>query len=120
LQSVLCTKKNIKDKQLNISSASKRKVEKENLVRRITDYYQELFMEEYDGAKPTWDGKIIKLVKADINRLGDERLGGLIQLFFEDPTLFVKKNGTGMGYNIFHSQIDCLLERKARMERKGA
>ncbi len=93
---------------------------KDNLVRKITDYYQELFMEEYDGAKPTWDGKIIKLVKADIARLGDERLGGLIQLFFEDPTLFVKKNGTGMGYNIFHSQIDCLLEKRARMERREA
>jgi hypothetical protein len=32
----------------------------------------------------------------------------------------VKKNGTGLGYNIFHSMIDRLIETKARRERKGA
>ena len=88
-------------------------IKKENTVRKITDYYQELFVEEYD-AKPTWDGKIMKLVHSDVARLGDALLGKLIQLFFEEPTPFVKQNGTGMGWNIFHSQIDGLLERRRR------
>ena len=90
------------------------------LVRKITDYYQSLFEEEYPGFKPTWDGKIIKLVKGDLGRMGDEHLGRLIQLFFEDPGPFVKTNGTGMGYNIFHSQIDRLIEKQARAEKRGA
>jgi phage replication O-like protein O len=86
---------------------------KERVVKSITDYYQKLFVDEY-GAKPAWDGKIIKLVKADIARLGDSMLGSLIQIFFENPTSFVTKQETGMGYNIFHSQIDALLEKRRR------
>ena len=89
------------------------------VVRRITDYYQSLFTEEYPGFKPTWDGKIIKLVKADIARMGDEHLGELIQLFFEEPPDFVKKNGTGLGYNIFHSMIDRLIDVKSKRERRA-
>jgi hypothetical protein len=91
-----------------------KKERKDKDVREFTDYYQELFMGEYEGAKPTWDGKIMKLVRADIGRLGVEVLGSLVQVFFEEPTDFVQKNGTGMGYNIFHSQIDGLLERRRR------
>lgn len=100
-------------KKLSKETLHSPKAHAENLTRSITDYYQSLFEEEYQ-CKPTWDGKIMKLVKADISRLGDVLLGGLIQLFFEDPGPFVKKNGTGMGYNIFHSQIDALLEKKRR------
>lgn len=83
------------------------------IVRKITDFYQNCFQDEYH-AKPTWDGRIIKLVKADIARLGDETLGELIELFFESPPAWVKINGTGMGYNVFHTQIDGLLEKRRR------
>jgi len=88
-------------------------------IRKVTDYYQELFTHDY-GTKPTWDGKIIKLVKADVARLGVELLNELVWFFFEYPPEFVKKNATGMGYNIFHSMIDGLLEKKRRMEGKPA
>ena len=81
--------------------------------RLITDYYQGLFVEEYQ-AKPTWDGRILKLVDADIARLGSDLLGELIQSFFEYPPPFVKEKQTGKGYNVFHSQIDTLLERRSR------
>jgi len=103
-------------KPMKIPRQTVKAIKKENTVRKITDYYQELFVEEY-GAKPTWDGKIMKLVHADVARLGDALLGKLIQLFFEDPGSFVEKNGTGLGYNIFHSQIDRLLEKRSRMEK---
>lgn len=97
-----------------LSPASAERKGKNAEVKEITDYYQRLFLEEYE-AKPTWDGRIMKLVRADLARLGAETLGGLIQLFFEYPGQFVTKNETGMGYNIFHSQIDALLERRRRV-----
>jgi Bacteriophage replication protein O len=100
-------------KKLSKETLHSPKAHADNLTRSITDYYQSLFVEEYQ-CKPTWDGKIMKLVKADISRLGDVLLGELIQIFFEDPGAFVTRNGTGMGYNIFHSQIDALLEKKRR------
>jgi hypothetical protein len=106
-------------KPMKIPRQTAKAIKKENTVRKITDYYQELFVEEYE-AKPTWDGKIMKLVHADVARLGDGLLGKLIQIFFEDPGSFVEKNGTGLGYNIFHSQIDRLLEKRSRMEKARA
>jgi phage replication O-like protein O len=102
-------------KPVKIPKAVARDLKRAKVCKGITDYYQQLFLEEY-GAKPTWDGRVMKLVHADIARLGDQLLGELIQLFFEDPTAFVKNNGTGMGYNIFHSQIDCLLEKRVRKQ----
>jgi hypothetical protein len=100
-------------KPVKMTPAMRKLEKRDNIARKITDYYQKLFVEEY-GAKPAWDGKIIKLVKADIARLGDSMLGSLIQIFFENPTSFVTKQETGMGYNIFHSQIDALLEKRRR------
>jgi len=88
-------------------------------IRKLTDYYQEQFLHEYEGtevegAKPTWDGKIMKLVHADFNRLGAKLLGELIYDFFEYKTGFVTQKETGLGYNVFHSQIDVLLERRGK------
>jgi len=117
--SVLPVKKNNEEEHLKSLPSPRAQAKTDALmgtgvIRKITDYYQDLFLEEYPGCKPTWDGKTIKLVKADISRMGDEHLGALIQLFFEQPPDFVKKNGTGFGYNIFHSQIDHLLEKERR------
>ena len=87
---------------------------KKNRERRlITDYYQERFVEEFK-AKPTWDGRILKLVDADLSRLGVDLLGELVQSFFDKPTDFIVKAHPGKGYNVFHSQIDALLERRSR------
>lgn len=118
-------KTNEEDQKKNMSSPRKAQTKLEavlgtGLVRKITDYYQSLYSEEFPGFKPTWDGKTIKLVKADIARMGDERLGELIQLFFEEPPSFVTKNETGLGYNSFHGQIDSLIMKMSRRERKGA
>lgn len=81
--------------------------------RRITDYYQERFVEKL-GAKPTWDGRIMKLLDSDLSRLGVELLGNLVESFFDKPTDFIIKAHPGLGYNVFHSQIDALLERRSR------
>jgi hypothetical protein len=110
------TKSPIKSPNEKPSSASppRRPKRDEKEVREFTDYYQDLFMEDYDGAKPTWDGKVMKLVRADISRLGVTLLADLTRMFFEDPGEFVLRNETGKGYNVFHSQIDHLLERRAR------
>jgi len=88
-------------------------------AREITDYYQELYLEEhkgteFEGIKPPWDGKIMKLVYADLHRFGVEVLGDLVHDFFEYKPGFVTKNETGLGYNVFHSLTDGLLERKRR------
>jgi hypothetical protein len=105
-------------KPIKRSKAAQKALKKASEVREITDYYQRLFVDEYH-VKPTWDGKIMKLVNADYSRMGADLLGELIQLFFEEPGTFVKKQATGMGYNIFHSQIDSLLERRARSGKTG-
>lgn len=93
-------------------------------VRQITDFYQRSYQYEYryteaKDAKPDWNGKIVKLVKADIKRLGVELLGQLIEDFFADKPAWVVQNGTGLGYNVFHSCLDKLIERKAAPEKIG-
>jgi hypothetical protein len=93
-----------------------KRVAKQSEIRSFTDYYQSLFQTDYHGAKPTWDGKIMKLVKADIARLGGTLLKELAWLFFEYPPAFVEERVTGMGYNIFHSVLDSLLEKKRRFD----
>jgi len=101
-----------------VESAQKaeKRVAKQSEIRSFTDYYQSLFQTDYGGAKPTWDGKIMKLVKADIARLGGTLLKELTWLFFEYPPAFVEERATGMGYNIFHSVLDSLLEKKRRFD----
>ena len=103
---------------MKIPKKTEKALKKVSERTEITDYYQELFVKEY-GAKPTWDGRIMKLVDADLARLGADLLGELIWLFFDRPTSFVEKNGTGKGYNIFHCQIDTLLERRTRMKKNA-
>lgn len=100
-------------KPVKIPKDTAKALKKANESRELTDYYQELFVEDF-GAKPTWDGKAMKLVKADLARLGLDLLADLVKSFFEDPGDFVERNGTGLGYPIFHSQIDSLLMRRSR------
>jgi hypothetical protein len=88
---------------------------------RIIDYYQKLYMEDHAGAKPNWGAKERLLVRGDLSRMGwdDERLAALIEDFFDEPGEFVERKGAGMGYNVFHSQIDALLERESKRERRA-
>jgi hypothetical protein len=88
------------------------------LIRSIIAYYQKKYTETYH-VRPGWGAKEHELVKRDLTRVGwdDEMLAGLIADFFEEPGAFVEKKGAGMGYNVFHSQIDALLERRHRQGR---
>ena len=99
-------------------SAKVKDPEFEKTVRSLTDHYQALYMDEYKGVKPLWKRGIVDLVRDDLRRFGGvkgaQELGDLMTEFFENPGTFVTRNGTGMGYNIFHSQIDALLEKKRR------
>jgi hypothetical protein len=84
----------------------------------ITDLYQDLYLAHYkdtssEGVKPDWNGKIMKLVHSDMNRFRNVDLHlELIRDFFEHTPDYVSEKRMGMGYNIFHSWIDSLLERK--------
>ena len=110
--------KELNTKELNILTPSKPKKTKdpefEKQVLIITDYYRDVYMQDHDGIKPEWGVKNTQLVRGDMRRLGKEILAELIWRFFEHGTTWVKKNETGMGYNVFHSQIDALLEKKRR------
>ena len=63
--------------------------------------------------KPEWGKKQGFLLKRDLLRIGKEDLKKCMDLFFEDKVnkvvKFVKDDGAGYTYGVFHSQLDSLL-----------
>lgn len=88
-------------------------------MREAIGFYQDLYTLK-TGIKPAWDGKIVKLLKADLGRFSLEVWRGLVNQFFASPPDFVVKNDTGFGYNIFHSMIEKLVYKRAREAKRVA
>ena len=80
-------------------------------TRAHSDHYYRKYAEKRSGAKPRWGPAQVKTMQGDIERVGDNRLHRLINLFFDAPPPTVKKfiEMAGMEYGVFHSQIDKLL-----------
>jgi hypothetical protein len=59
------------------------------------------------GVKPPWTAKEGNLLKADLARLGFDRLRALVGVFFDSPPRAVADFAAGAGwtYTIFHSQL---------------
>jgi len=81
--------------------------------REAIGYYQNLYIQK-TGIKPSWDGKAVKLLKIDLGRLELAKWKSLVDAFFRAPTEFVKKFDTGYAYNIFHCQIEKLVQKQAK------
>jgi hypothetical protein len=76
-----------------------------------TSHFFELY-ESREKVKPEWGGKQAQLLKTDLARFKDDGnyLKALMDVFFSRPPDFAAK--VGMGYNVFHSQIDGLIRVK--------
>ena len=81
-------------------------------IREAIGFYSKLYTEK-TGIKPAWEGRLVKLLKADLTRLSAPEWKELVESFFRSPPDFVTKNSTGFAYNIFHSQIDRMVVRGA-------
>jgi hypothetical protein len=79
--------------------------------REASGHFYALYAKKRDGAKPAWSVVEERLLDADLQRVGPDRLKAAMTLYVENPPPTVAQfcAKAGIEYRVFHSQIDKLL-----------